>query len=713
MCYKFLPIISFYATILLNPNVSAQPVNVSGAGYNETITSLCFLDSILFLGTRDGIYRSFDGGLTLEHVFNQREVQSLAEINDTIFALAGSPRDLEPGYVYCSADKGLSWIKCFNDTIVYPLKIEATKDYIFVLGTYKLSKFSHNGERKNIPFINLGGIAMEVLNNIIYLSIDLYGYDAHVFKLNDHDDHWESCSNGLPHEPVISFESGDNILIGKSHHGFISLLKSNGTSWEQLALPPTIQATCMAIGSFNEIYVGTQSNGIISSADSGKSWNYKNDGLTVGYIDGISVNNNFVFANTSGNTFFFSKNFGNEWKITSCHTNRFAQTLTFKDGILFVKTPNCIFRSLNDGESWEPAMLGLPGYYYPPEEFYWIKDITSDSTGFFALVPGPANNETTFYISTDNGQNWNLTSNIDRNRKIIKKTKNTLLAAGNAYGIDYSTDNGRTWIQLMDSIISKLNIDRIFEAYGFLFAVSNWPLGRLFRSYDQGITWEEVGFPLAYILWDIIGINEYLFAATSNNIWKSNDLGKNWEPASTGSPGRNIMDLIVKGDTLIAATDSGIGLSTDFGAHWYKLDIDLPANSFIEALAANDKYLFIGLNVFDTIPCSIWRLPVSELIVSVDDRNNLEYPEKLKLGQNYPNPFNPSTTIIYEIASAGLVSIKIYDILGREIETLVNEKKTPGRYKAEFDGSKLASGIYFYRITATDFSETKKMIMIK
>ncbi len=84
-----------------------------------------------------------------------------------------------------------------------------------------------------------------------------------------------------------------------------------------------------------------------------------------------------------------------------------------------------------------------------------------------------------------------------------------------------------------------------------------------------------------------------------------------------------------------------------------------------------------------------------------------------KLFDNFPNPFNPVTNILFEIRNDGFVNIKIYDITGKEIETLINEFKKSGRYEITFDGSALPSGIYFYRIANSDYSETKRMILIK
>ena len=102
----------------------------------------------------------------------------------------------------------------------------------------------------------------------------------------------------------------------------------------------------------------------------------------------------------------------------------------------------------------------------------------------------------------------------------------------------------------------------------------------------------------------------------------------------------------------------------------------------------------------------------SEILTGINENNSNEVKE-YTLAQNYPNPFNPSTIINYQVPASGLVTIKIYDVLGREIATLVNKEKSPGRYTVKFDGSNLASGLYFYRITTNNYIETKKMLLMK
>ena len=88
-------------------------------------------------------------------------------------------------------------------------------------------------------------------------------------------------------------------------------------------------------------------------------------------------------------------------------------------------------------------------------------------------------------------------------------------------------------------------------------------------------------------------------------------------------------------------------------------------------------------------------------------------PTKFSLSQNYPNPFNPTTNIKYSITKSGFVTLKVYNLLGQEVATLVNQNQRPGNYVVDFDASKLASGVYMYSIQAGNFNLTKKMILLK
>ncbi|MDF1611795.1 T9SS type A sorting domain-containing protein [Stygiobacter electus] len=99
--------------------------------------------------------------------------------------------------------------------------------------------------------------------------------------------------------------------------------------------------------------------------------------------------------------------------------------------------------------------------------------------------------------------------------------------------------------------------------------------------------------------------------------------------------------------------------------------------------------------------------------IPLDIVDNQEFPTNYNLFQNYPNPFNPTTKIKYSIPNSEKVLLKVYDVLGREVETLLNEYENAGTYEIEFNGSNLTSGIYFYKITSGNYSETRKMILLR
>ena len=127
----------------------------------------------------------------------------------------------------------------------------------------------------------------------------------------------------------------------------------------------------------------------------------------------------------------------------------------------------------------------------------------------------------------------------------------------------------------------------------------------------------------------------------------------------------------------------------------------LAANNFFGATANDQMYM----DDYYYNPDTSWLTGVTQ--------NGNTVPTEYALSQNYPNPFNPSTKINFAIPTTGLVTMKIYDVLGKEVATLINEVKNPGNYIVEFDGSSLSSGVYFYKLQVGDFSSVKRMVLVK
>ncbi|OGV08464.1 MAG: hypothetical protein A2499_04710 [Stygiobacter sp. RIFOXYC12_FULL_38_8] len=151
------------------------------------------------------------------------------------------------------------------------------------------------------------------------------------------------------------------------------------------------------------------------------------------------------------------------------------------------------------------------------------------------------------------------------------------------------------------------------------------------------------------------------------------------------------------------------------GTTWSTLGSGMNADVYALQSMGGDLYVGgmfttaggLAANYIAKYACSPRPTSISEETI------NRTIPDRYQLEQNYPNPFNPTSTIRYNIASAGFVKISVYDILGREIRVLVNEEKGPGHYEVQFDAGNLSSGVYFYTIRTRDYSQSKKMILLK
>jgi hypothetical protein len=130
---------------------------------------------------------------------------------------------------------------------------------------------------------------------------------------------------------------------------------------------------------------------------------------------------------------------------------------------------------------------------------------------------------------------------------------------------------------------------------------------------------------------------------------------------------------------------------------------------YIDSLSSRNKFYILAA----TYGRSFWIREAGGDDPVGFNNNNIEIPAKYRLNQNYPNPFNPVTVIRYGIPVNSFVTLKIYDAIGREVETLVKGKFNAGFHQAEWNASNYPSGVYYYRLVAGEYSETKKMALVK
>jgi hypothetical protein len=163
----------------------------------------------------------------------------------------------------------------------------------------------------------------------------------------------------------------------------------------------------------------------------------------------------------------------------------------------------------------------------------------------------------------------------------------------------------------------------------------------------------------------------------------------------------------VAGTHVFAGTHGfGVYLLKNRGTTWSEVNTGLGALD-VTSLVVRGNELFAG-----TLGGSVWKRPLSEMVTSLSTPPG-EKPKGFALMQNYPNPFNPKTVVRSQYPVASWVKLAVYDLLGREVTVLVNEWRAAGSYQDSFDGTGLASGVYFCRMTAGSFTQSRKMILAR
>jgi len=234
--------------------------------------------------------------------------------------------------------------------------------------------------------------------------------------------------------------------------------------------------------------------------------------------------------------------------------------------------------------------------------------------------------------------------------------------------------------------------------------------GDVLRSTDNGDNWSQINNGVIFTRVYSLAINDsgHIFVgAKGGRLFRSTDNGDSWSQINNGWTSTAFTLAFNDKGHVFAGTGSGVFRSTDNGDNWTEINNGL-TTTIILSLALNDAgQIFAG-----TSGGGVFR-SVETTTVSVESSMDIA-PKNFALSQNYPNPFNPSTIILYSISKSDFVTLIIYDILGREIQTLVNEFQIANTYSVNFDASNLSNGVYFYRLQiGQDFVEAKKMLLIK
>ncbi|NNL22488.1 MAG: T9SS type A sorting domain-containing protein [Ignavibacteriaceae bacterium] len=379
-------------------------------------------------------------------------------------------------------------------------------------------------------------------------------------------------------------------------------------------------------------------------------------------------------------------------------------------------------RTLDGGlDNWQ-RIYGGDGFYVLVD--FINSDIIYAESQFGNL--GKSTNGGNSFFDATNGINSNEPTNWDT-PVIMDPNNSSVLYYGTNYL--YRTTNGAANWSKVSPELTDYSGGRLGTITTIAVAPSNSNViyvgtddSHIWVSDDNAANWTEIsnGLPIRWVTRVAVDpTNENIVYATFNGLkWKdpqphvfrSTNKGTTWTDISSNLPDAPVNAFVVDNlypERLYLGNDVGMYFSYNSGQSWYVLGEGLPV------LPVGDIEIHPATNelVAGTYGRSMYKIDLDS--VSGVENEGISIADNFVLEQNYPNPFNPTTTIEYTISNSQFVSLKVYDVLGNEITTLVNEVKSTGTYEVTFKADGLPSGTYFYQLKAGPFSETKKMILIK
>ncbi|HRE42090.1 MAG TPA: T9SS type A sorting domain-containing protein [Ignavibacteria bacterium] len=376
--------------------------------------------------------------------------------------------------------------------------------------------------------------------------------------------------------------------------------------------------------------------------------------------------------------------------------DKFISAISKSGNNIYVSVFNGIYKSTNNGKEWIRTPMGNLSTIY----------VTAKENNVYTSVYNACNNSSGIYHSTDYGETWKQTSIYERLIPTIAVTGKNVFAGSwlclHPGGVYKSSDNGINW----ENTLTNLDIESLFLSDTILYAgaVNNpFSSGGLYKSTNMGVNWLFLGLNNRSILSCAVS-EDKIYAGTFAGIFVSTNNGDNWTQTSLNN--QWIRSIVVSGDNVIVGTErGGVFLSRNKGINWVERNEGLDTLD-VRCLLISEDFVLAG-----TRGKGIYKRSLSE-IVNVNQSIEL-FPSDYLLSQNFPNPFNPVTKINFSIPKQGMTTLKVYDVTGRLVASLINEIKAPGFYSVNFEGTGFASGAYFYKLESLDFSDVKRMILVK
>lgn len=708
---------------------------------------LCILLTLLVLS----VSGSLNAQWTNQQFFRPHVAASMNSTSSVIFSCGYS------GLISKSTDLGSTWVTLPNFTYFDLNDINFNAGTGYVVGqfgtVFKSTDLGSSWTNVSIPSSLTPRKVLTSFNNTVYVAADNYFY-----RSRNGGSSWQFSNvtstddaSGSIDITAMWFLNQVTGFVGTEAGGIFKTLDS-GATWTRQVADTVEDITDISFPNTTTGYASTRFGEILKTTNGGTNWGFIST-LTSGPINSLHSSGNIVLAAGNDGEINRSTNSGASWtQYTDGSDNPFNKIGAPQGGaIITAGSEGSVSRSTNSGANWTQLYKG--GYGTIQTMFFgnaatgWAADdmghiykttnggtwdtiasyrgfvfdnigFFNSSTGWTVGDPNGDNADGTFlpgFFKTNNGGvSWNRVdisgaSNIISSHFININTGWVLstpaLDAGSSSILLRTTTSGNNWSEVA-------NINSGMNAVHFLNANTGFMAGNsriIMKSTNGGVNWTNVfsapPTPAARLnsIW-FFDANTGYAAGDSGVVMSTTNAGNNWAYMNTGENG--MLRDVKFGSPLVGCAvgwNSKRIITNDGGQTWQSEPVDFLLQ--LTSVSFSTPSTPVTAGQFGYIS--------GRSIITGIEHTPGSIPDKFSLEQNYPNPFNPSTKIKFSVPIQSNVKLSIYDITGKEIAVLVNSPLRAGSYAYEFQGTDLASGVYFYRLSADEFHGTGRMVLIK
>lgn len=629
--------------------------------------------------------------------------RSLVFLGTSGFSLRSLYRSSDAGQTWMGADSGLGSL-----TVYDLVALQSGIDTVMALATDR-------GIFRSIDFGTSWKLVRPVLGDDVRCrSVDAMGSNVLVIASNDST--YRSTDAGISWSSSATPASGarrvraigDRFFLATDSGLYSSL--AGETSWVLTQLPdpevPVWDIRSTPVG----IALACLGDGVMLSPDGGSSWSPRNNGLPGAWVNVLlppSAGVGSVLAGTSWNGLYAFEPGSATWRPTALRgvgieaVTQFVHDLPLSQKKTFIATDEGVMFATTSG--WERTALRAPARSIGARPSPGGEAPSVILAGLRVMNPPWSWYGTSSWLvrSSDLGASWDTL--------LSGSFPVSIVSVGGYFVAQWSPDVCNCGGEAAESPTTQRR--------------TTWLTG-LRRSSDDGMTWEIV-LPDSIYASGLTVIRDgsnlpVLLAGTSHGLYMSRDSGATWSmsPGMIGLPvGMDDHHISAIGVTepesgvpmIVAAVQSaGVYVSNDLGEHWSKVAFGEANVLAVNALLIHDGWLYVS-----TASDGIWRMPVTDLQTGSVQSSGLLVPVEDALEQNFPNPFNPTTNITYALAQPSHVRLSIFDLLGREVDVLIDGDVPAGSHQFTWNAGERPSGVYFARLTANGRHRVRKLLLTR